>query len=175
MENIFFSYYWFLDEKEEEVTSIRIYGIDENNNNICVRVNDFYPYIYLELPTNISWNASRVQLVGNKIDQLIPKNKPLKKIFEMKYKLYGADLSSNGERKILIRRVQCQKHNPTLQMKADLLLLPLLIINRANRLSFPCCRGRKAPMLLIFVNCMEKLGILLMTPVLAQQAAVNQG
>lgn len=99
MENIFFSYYWFLNEKEEEVTSIRIYGIDENNNNICVRVNDFYPYIYIELPTNISWNASRVQLVGNKIDQLLPKNKPLKKIFEMKYKLYGADLTSNGQRK----------------------------------------------------------------------------
>jgi len=98
-ENVFFSYYWFLDEKEEDVTSIRIYGIDEKNNNICVRVDDFYPYIYLELPTNILWNSSRVQLVGNKIDQLIPKNKPLKKIFEMKYKLYGADLTSNGERK----------------------------------------------------------------------------
>ena len=27
-----FSYYWFLDEREEDVTSIRVYGL--NNKNV---------------------------------------------------------------------------------------------------------------------------------------------
>ena len=43
----FFSYYWYVDEKEKDVTSIRVYGLDENNKNICLRIHDFTPYIYL--------------------------------------------------------------------------------------------------------------------------------
>lgn len=95
----FFSYYWFLDEKEQEVTSIRIYGINSKNENICIRVDDFQPYIYLELPSDIIWTSSRAQMVGNKIDQLIPKNKAISKSFEMKYKLYGAYLDDDGNKK----------------------------------------------------------------------------
>ena len=95
----FFSYYWFLDEKEQDVTSIRIYGINSKNENVCIRVDDFQPYIYLELPSDVTWTASRAQMVGNKIDQLIPKNKPISKSFEMKYKLYGAYLDIEGNKK----------------------------------------------------------------------------
>ena len=94
----FFSYSWYIDEDETEVTSMRIYGIDKNNDNVCIRVDDFNPYVYLELPENI--NTSNVQIIGNKIDELLGNNKPIKKILVMKKKLYYAHLDSNKQYKL---------------------------------------------------------------------------
>ena len=61
-----FSYSWTIDPKETEITAIRVYGINENNENICLRINNFTPFIYLELPENIQWNTKNAQLFGNK-------------------------------------------------------------------------------------------------------------
>ena len=44
--NVFFPYSWQLDDTEEEITSIRIYGLGEDNQNICLRVDNFTPYVY---------------------------------------------------------------------------------------------------------------------------------
>ena len=99
VKDTFFSYYWFLDDKEEDVTSIRIYGVNEKEENICLRVDDFQPYVYIELPNDIQWTGPRAQILGNKLDQLIPKNKAISKSFEMKYKLYGAQLDDDGNRR----------------------------------------------------------------------------
>ena len=98
-QNTFFAYSWFVDESETEVTSIRVYGIGENNENICLRITDFTPYCYLELPTFVDWTDSKAQLLGNKIDEIMRNNKPLKKCLMWKYKLYGAHLNSDGSRK----------------------------------------------------------------------------
>lgn len=99
-QNKFFVYSWGIDETETEITAIRIYGINENNMNVCVRVNNFTPYVYIELPEKITWTASNANLVGSKIDEMLKKCRPLKKVFEMKKKLYGAHLDSNGEKKL---------------------------------------------------------------------------
>jgi DNA polymerase elongation subunit (family B) len=95
-----FPYSWHIDDEEEEITSIRIYGIDENNANVCLRVDNFTPYVYIELPDKIRWNAGNAQLVGNKIDELLDRQKPLKKMLMMKKKLYGAHIESNGSTKL---------------------------------------------------------------------------
>lgn len=101
MENYrFFPYSWHKDEDEEEVTSIRIYGLNEKNENVCVRVDNFTPYVYIELPEHIQWNVSKAQLVGNKLDELLGCQKPLKKVLMMKKKLYGAYVNENQERKL---------------------------------------------------------------------------
>ena len=42
-----FPYTWHIDENETEETHIRFYGIDENKKNICVRINDFKPYVFI--------------------------------------------------------------------------------------------------------------------------------
>ena len=96
----FFSYYWFLDEREENVTSIRVYGLNNKNENVCIRVDDFQPYIYFELPENIEWTASKAQLLGDKIDFIMREHKPIKKRLDMKYRLYGANLNSKGDKKL---------------------------------------------------------------------------
>ena len=99
-QNYFFPYSWHVDEKEEEITSIRVYGLDKNNKNVCLRIDNFTPYIYMELPSHIKWTSSKAQMVSNKIDEIAGFQKPLKKILVYKKKLYGAHLDiDTGKRK----------------------------------------------------------------------------
>jgi DNA polymerase elongation subunit (family B) len=95
-----FAYSWYLDEKVKECTNIRVYGIDENGKTSCMRIDDFTPYAYIELPTNIDWNSSNSQLVGNKIDEMMRDQKPIKKALVKKKRLYGAHVKPNGSRKV---------------------------------------------------------------------------
>ena len=94
-----FIYYSCVDEKETEVTSIRMYGLGKDNQNICLRINNFTPYVYIELPDNVQWNEAKAQKIGAKIDQMMGTAKPLKKILIYKYRLYGASLDENGKRR----------------------------------------------------------------------------
>ena len=96
----FFPYSWHINEKEEEVTSIRVYGLDSKNENVCIRVDDFTPFVYLELPENIPWTASKAQLVGNKLDSILGNQKPLLKKLMYKKRLYYANLDSQKRRKV---------------------------------------------------------------------------
>jgi len=88
-----------MDEKEEEVTSIRVYGLNESNENICVRINNFTPFVYLELPESILWTSSKAQMICNKLDNLLGDKKPLVKRLMYKKRLYYAHINSNGKRK----------------------------------------------------------------------------
>uniref|UniRef100_A0A6C0LVE1 DNA-directed DNA polymerase n=1 Tax=viral metagenome TaxID=1070528 RepID=A0A6C0LVE1_9ZZZZ len=99
--NCIFPYHWNVDEKERDVTCIRVYGIDVNNKTSCLRIDDFTPYVYIELPTNIEWTPSKAQLVGNKIDEILGNKRPIKKVLMNKKKLYGAHINTHdGSRKL---------------------------------------------------------------------------
>ena len=74
----FFVYAWHIDEKEKDVTSIRAYGLNSKNENVCIRIDDFTPYVYVELPDNIQWTETRAQLVSNKLDDILGQSKPIK-------------------------------------------------------------------------------------------------
>ena len=88
----FFPYSWHIDDNEEDITAIRIYGINEQKENVCLRINNFTPFIYLELPDNIPWTASKAQLLGNKLDSLLGDRKPIVKNLIYKHKLYYASI-----------------------------------------------------------------------------------
>jgi DNA polymerase elongation subunit (family B) len=98
--NTCFTYYWHLDESEEEITKIRIYGLTENEENICLLVDNFTPFIYLELPDSdikgekLNWTNEKAQLVGNKINELMGKQQPIKKSFMFKKRLYYANIKN---------------------------------------------------------------------------------
>ena len=64
-----------------------------------MRINNFTPYVYIELPENVEWTNTKAQLIGNKIDELMRESKPLKKSLVYKYKLYTATFNEKGERK----------------------------------------------------------------------------
>ena len=85
-----FVYSWNENKKETEVTSLRIYGLNKKNQTICLIVNDFTPYVYVELPSNIEWTHSKAQKVGEKIDEMMGNQRPVKKTLVMKKRLYYA-------------------------------------------------------------------------------------
>ena len=67
-----FPYFWHWDKNEKEVTVFRVYCLDKQNKTVVMKINDFTPYCYLELPTEIDgqpfvWDASKAQLLTNSI------------------------------------------------------------------------------------------------------------
>jgi DNA polymerase elongation subunit (family B) len=90
----FYAYSWHIDEECQDETFIRIYGLDDLNRNVCVSVNGFRPFVWVELPDYIKWKS------GNSLDAL---NRHLKSLFPdirtmLKYrrKLYGANLTKKS-------------------------------------------------------------------------------
>lgn len=148
----FFVYSWYTDPEEEEITSIRMYGLGENNQNICLRVDDFTPYIYLELPTTIKWSDTIAQILGNKIDELLGHRKPLKKVLVMKKRLYKAYLDSNGERLLFpylfcafsskadIRMLSYKIRKPILVPGVGGITLKIHEMDASPELQISCCR-----------------------------------
>ncbi len=93
----FFPYSWYIDEKETKYTSIRSYGINSKNESVCVKIQDFQPYVYIELPEDINWNKYRVGLVVKKLQELLKNKGSTIQNTELVYKkkLYYAHLDSN--------------------------------------------------------------------------------
>ena len=65
------TYAWHTDSLDDEETVIRIYGMTEDGENVCVKVNDFTPYAYLELPDipGVNWERHAKNL-GRAVDEI---------------------------------------------------------------------------------------------------------
>src|SRR3989344_4479466 len=97
----FFCYAWHIDKECTDYTTIRIYGLDQNNKNVCVRVENFTPYIFIELPAKfptqynaqqeIKWDSIKVDRVMQALNHKL-RDKPLNCAFKMKESLYYANL-----------------------------------------------------------------------------------
>jgi DNA polymerase elongation subunit (family B) len=93
-----FSYSWHIDENETNRTVIRVYGLNENNENVCIIINNFTPYVYIELPTTVTWDTTNAQLVVSKIDEILKERKPLIKQLMFKKRLYNANIENNNKK-----------------------------------------------------------------------------
>lgn len=97
-----FPYSWNAYE-EYGCQGIRIFGLNKNNESVFVLINDFRPYLYLELPyiQNLNWTEARskVDAISNKIDEICGKIKPVEKKFELKKKLYYAKKETDSDGK----------------------------------------------------------------------------
>jgi DNA polymerase elongation subunit (family B) len=98
-QHTFFPYSWHIDDDEEDITSMRIYGLDDKNKNVCVKIDNFTPFIYIELPADIPWTDSKAQIVCNKFDSMLGERKALVKRLIYKKRLYYANLNKNKSRK----------------------------------------------------------------------------
>lgn len=93
--NEFYAYSWHVDEEYQDGTYIRIYGFDEHNQNICVSVNGFRPFVWVELPTHIDWkNFGNMDRVNHYFRQLFP---DIQCTLRFRRKLYGANLKKKGD------------------------------------------------------------------------------
>lgn len=60
-----FAYWWGFEDTPEDGLIISVYGLDENNNSILLRVNGFKPYIYVELGLE-KWTQSILKSISQK-------------------------------------------------------------------------------------------------------------
>ena len=121
-----------MDEDEEDVTAMRVYGLDNNNENVCVRIDNFTPFVYLELPENVPWTASKAQQVGNKLDAMLGDRKPLVKRLMYKKRLYYAHLDQKGRRKKFPYLFLSFSHQSDIRNMSYRIRRPLNIIGIGN-------------------------------------------
>jgi len=104
----FFSYDWVVnDDEDENRVVIDIYGIDKQNNTLCVHVTDFTPYCYIELPPTIQWDEIKVKMFEDKLRKILGKRSSLQKCeLKMKRKLYYANFTKD-KKPILFPFILC--------------------------------------------------------------------
>lgn len=95
-----FSYSWHIDDNETDKTVIRIYGLNEKNENVCLRVENFKPYVYLELPSVRDWDETNVIPVISKINEYMKEKRPENYKLEFKKKSYYANIDKKGVKKL---------------------------------------------------------------------------
>lgn len=61
MDGDLYVYSWTSDD-ENYYTQIRVYGIDSQGRNTVLIINDFTPYVYIELPLTSGWKAICAEL-----------------------------------------------------------------------------------------------------------------
>ena len=92
-----FPYSWHHYE-EYGSTKIRIFGISLTNESIYLQVDDFLPYIYIELPSSLNWTIASYSVIQTRLKELSC-NTLVKSEAVKKKKLYFAkkDKNENGE------------------------------------------------------------------------------
>lgn len=93
-----FPYTWSTYEENGSL-GIRVFGLTPENENAFVLVTGFTPYVYLELPDHIPWTEYRINLLSSRLDSLLDRGRPVKKVYQRKKKLYYAkkDRTATGE------------------------------------------------------------------------------
>ncbi len=98
-----FAYSWHQTDDEtknwsKSKESLRIYGITDDGKTTCLIVNDFKPFVHIELPSSINWRQKiggqpKVQKIMDYLNFILGDLKPVKNrtIFIDKYKLYGSN------------------------------------------------------------------------------------
>ena len=100
----FFPYHWHIEEDERNMI-IHIFGLTKKGKSIHVIIEDFKPWVFVELPLEKNWTKVTAKMVGNKIDRLCGKREnyngdmiqgtaPIKKEFTTMKKLYYASTNN---------------------------------------------------------------------------------
>lgn len=125
--NEIFSYSWHLDDSEINRTIIRIYGLNEKNESCCLIVNNFLPYVYLQLPDNIEWTDSKASLVASKLNSLLGDKKPVTYELVFKKRLYFANLDINRKKRVYPYLRCCCSHTEDIKQLGYKVRKPITI------------------------------------------------
>ena len=94
----FFPFQWCYDQgKNDDNFTIRVYGWNRKNENVCCIIDDFSIPIWIELDDTIEWTEGKISLMKNKLRSLVyGKNSPVSIDFKKQQKLYFADVVKSG-------------------------------------------------------------------------------
>ena len=91
----FFAFNWtYNDEYTEDGIKniIRIYGLNQKNESVYVKVEDFQIPMWVELPTNIEWTDHYSRVLINQLMNLPKDFRPSHISFEKRHRLYYAEV-----------------------------------------------------------------------------------
>ena len=95
-----FTYAYHIDPIETERTVIRMYGINEDEKSVCLRITDFTPFVLVELPKlsgGATWTKHLAEVVLKaRLDRALNKHKALGMNLVWRKKLYSAQTKLNG-------------------------------------------------------------------------------
>jgi DNA polymerase elongation subunit (family B) len=109
MEKTIFAYSWHQTDDNNKnwsnsKESLRIYGITDEGKTTCLIINDFKPFVHVELPIHINWRQkidgkAKVQKIMDYLNLILGNMGPVKgrTIFIDKYKLYGSHYTQESE------------------------------------------------------------------------------
>ena len=80
--------YWSFEETEENELIIHVSGLTKDQKTVHVVIEDFTPFVYLELPKRIEWNASKCRCVFEHFQDILKSNGPLSFKPQIKENLY---------------------------------------------------------------------------------------
>lgn len=94
--NEIFIYSWSLDDNKNS-TNIKIWGLNRENETVCLCVDNFTPYVYIEIPNNINWkDKSYLNMLMSSIRRICWKNyQPINIELCYKKKLYYANMNKD--------------------------------------------------------------------------------
>ena len=68
----FFPFQWCYDQgKNDDNFTIRVYGWNRKNENVCCIIDDFSIPIWIELDDTIEWTEGKISLMKNKLRSLV--------------------------------------------------------------------------------------------------------
>ena len=73
----FFAIHWEWSEEEEDDDDglqLRVYGRTENDESVLIRIVDYCPHFYIELPYTVSWNKMRVKHLVQALEDQLDRN-----------------------------------------------------------------------------------------------------
>ena len=84
--------YEWADEEDtfQNISIIRMFGITRNNKTVMCRIENFSPFCYMELPTEIKWNETNLGVLHNAMKTQMNSCMPIKIDFQMKKRLYNS-------------------------------------------------------------------------------------
>lgn len=97
----FFPFQWshsdeYCDEDSKVLRNIiRIYGWNEKNESVYVRVEDFHIPMWVELPRDYEWTEDRIKTITNKFMNFDKTFRPSYIALEMLHRLYYAEVFPN--------------------------------------------------------------------------------
>ena len=85
-----FIYDWSC-EIDDTSTRIRIFGLNEINETVCLTIDNFLPYLYIQLPMSVQWTKQKVQSLLSAMTSVFGRNnKPIKTAIATRKRLYYA-------------------------------------------------------------------------------------
>ena len=99
MQQVFIYDWAYENDEESHQTLIRCFALNEKNETVCLNIEDFSPYLYLELPTNIQWGRGQIDHLRNDLEKIFFPYQPIATKLVKRRKLYYAHFDKDKKPK----------------------------------------------------------------------------